>query len=131
MEFHYSLKHNMNSEYEDDDVFYAELRRQILLLTLDEDEDFLDNKHRNCSTVRKQRSNNSASLSSALQHGSYFGWSEFEKNNSVPTWLVNIWRYGNGNNTNINNGTGVFIPRIVQSRRHKPGMLSTRYLLAK
>ncbi|THG13909.1 hypothetical protein TEA_016064 [Camellia sinensis var. sinensis] len=45
--------------------------------------------------------------------GSYFSWLENEGTNAVPpTWLVNLWRTGNG--------TGVFIPHIVKSRRrHK------------
>lgn len=121
MEFHYSLTHNSHPDYEDDDVFYAEIRRQILLLTAEDDEDFLDKKHTNCSRTSKRRSNNLTNLSSALQPGRYFNSWELEKSsNSVPNWPVSLWRNGN---SNINgNGTGVFIPHIVKTRC-KPGKL--------
>lgn len=116
------LNRDPNEEYGDfneDDVFYAELRRQILLLTTDEDGDedhFLERKHSSSISAGKRGSSHGlTSFSSALQPGSYFNWCESENNsNTAPTWLVNLWRYGNG--------TGVFIPHIVKSRRHnKPG----------
>ncbi|KAK4850671.1 hypothetical protein QYF36_008849 [Acer negundo] len=122
MDFHYT------SQFEDvieDDVFYAELRRQILLLTADEDEDRLDfvrRKHPNSIDAKERNSNTLMSLSTTLQPGSYFNWWGNPKSDSVPTWLVNLWRNGNRNG----NGTGVFIPHIVKTRRHKlAGQYST------
>ncbi|KAJ4710552.1 hypothetical protein OWV82_016723 [Melia azedarach] len=115
--FQSNMKLNRDDQYEED-VFYAELRAQILLLTADddEDEDFVERKRSNSSNLNATKSSSMhglTSLSSALQPGSYFNWWEFENTNSVPTWLVNLWRNGNG--------TGVFIPHIVKSRRYKPG----------
>ncbi|KAH7840151.1 hypothetical protein Vadar_013266 [Vaccinium darrowii] len=103
---------------EADDVFYAELRQQILLLTLEDDEknaEFPETKH---SEPRRGAEQGSGSGSSAGQFpGSYFGWSGINENsNAVPTWLLNLWRY--------RNGTGVFIPHIAKSRRRpKSGTL--------
>ncbi|XVF86039.1 hypothetical protein PTKIN_Ptkin17bG0168700 [Pterospermum kingtungense] len=106
---------NPSSEYEEidevkDDVFYAEIRRQILLLTADDDEDYQE--------TSKPRSNRAVgNISSSLQYGSYFNPWESENTNSVPTWLANLWRKGNGS------GTGVFIPHINKSRRRlRPGI---------
>lgn len=81
-------------------------------MTADEDEDedhFLGRKH--SSSIGAGERGGSHGFSSALQPGSYFNWWESENYaNTAPTWLVNLWRNGNG--------TGVFIPHIVKSRRH-------------
>ncbi|KAA8532731.1 hypothetical protein F0562_032764 [Nyssa sinensis] len=122
MDFQYNphpiMDMNTDSSYEneggvDDDVFYAELTRQILLLTADdEDDEFFKTKDANSMRVPKQGSKFGCTSAAALP-GSYFDWPENENNNSVPTWLLNLWRTGNG--------TGVFIPHIVKSRsRNKP-----------
>ncbi|GLU04773.1 hypothetical protein SLE2022_219050 [Rubroshorea leprosula] len=90
---------------DEDDVFYAEIRRQILLLTADEDDD--DRQER---TYPRGSNRVIGAVSSGVRApGSYFTWGENEKSDSVPTWLVNLWK--------SSNGTGVFIPNIVRSRR--------------
>ncbi|KAK9277398.1 hypothetical protein L1049_006941 [Liquidambar formosana] len=96
---------------EDDDVFYAELRRQILLLTADDNEDFAKPRIQKSRNVIKQGSN----TSTASFPAHYFNWWEKENCGSTPAWLSHLWRNSNG--------TGVFIPHIVKSRRKpKPGM---------
>ncbi|KAF5745600.1 hypothetical protein HS088_TW07G01192 [Tripterygium wilfordii] len=108
-----AVKNDHNVECGDfdeyDDVFYAELRRQILLLT-EEDEGEFEAGKRGTKGLRIGRG-------VAAQPGSYFSWREDQADgNLVPTWLVNLWRTGNGN------GTGVFIPHVKYSRRrHRPG----------
>lgn len=96
----------------DDDVFYAELERRILLLinTADENDDFMDTSY-NSQHSRTRKGNLDYSLSQ-----SYFDWTESEgpSNYSVPSWILNLWR------SNAN-GTGVFIPHTVKSKRkNKP-----------
>lgn len=139
MEFEYStLQSNMAMNTDDDhhhylevleggdndnnDILYAEIRRQILLLTADEGEDFQKNRRRNSSGAAKGRASKNISTAACsypaiLQPGSYFNWWENEDTNSVPAWLLNLWKNGSG--------TGVFIPQIVKSRAYyKPGMFS-------
>ena len=103
------------SGFDGDDVLYAELRRQLLLLTADEDEDLGERKHSDLIGACKQGSNRWVGNSpTKLQPGSYFNWWGSACNDSVPTWLVNLWRNGGG--------TGVFIPQIVKSRSiYRPG----------
>ncbi|KAI8539182.1 hypothetical protein RHMOL_Rhmol09G0161500 [Rhododendron molle] len=95
----------------DDDVFYAELRRQILLLTLeDDDENAVFPKTRRLDARGGAKQGSGSGVPSVrLLPGSCFGWLENENSTAVPTWLVNLWRHGNG--------TGVFIPHIAKSRR--------------
>ncbi|KAG7982433.1 hypothetical protein I3843_04G052400 [Carya illinoinensis] len=121
---HHYLEVVEDGEHDSNDILYAEIRRQILLLTADEDEDFQKTRRRNSSGVAKGRSSKN-SLTSAcsypaiLQPGSYFNWGENEDANSVPAWLLNLWKNGNG--------TGVFIPQIVKSRTYcKPGRMNKR-----
>ncbi|XWS34015.1 hypothetical protein CRYUN_Cryun21dG0003100 [Craigia yunnanensis] len=114
-------------EYEgidEDDTFYAEIRRQILLLTTDDDEDYQETKILHSVRASKLGSNRAVgNISSSSQYGSYFSLWESENTNSVPTWLANLWRNGNG--------TGVFIPHINKSRRrHRPGRMDKRILQA-
>ncbi|GFZ16112.1 hypothetical protein Acr_25g0005210 [Actinidia rufa] len=92
----------------DDDVFYAELRRQILLLTSEDEDDnteFHENKH--SKYAAKQGSG--FGWSAVPLPGSNFSWSENENANVVPIWLLNLWRHGNG--------TGVFIPHTCQIQK--------------
>ncbi|CAK9159585.1 unnamed protein product [Ilex paraguariensis] len=123
MDFHYSLEHNMDMmdtvprlefEGDEDDVFYAELRRQILLLTGDDedgDDDYFQRRMKHSNAARNMRRPNLCSAAANLP-GGYFNWSENENNNSVPAWLSNLWR-SNGT------GTGVFIPHVVKSSRRR------------
>ncbi|CAK7326539.1 unnamed protein product [Dovyalis caffra] len=129
MEFHYTsqtqaegqMRTDTNLEFEgveDSDIYYAELRKQILLLTADDDEEFAVTNHSRLVDIQKKQDSNSLSSSTfptTLQPGSYFDWWERQKTDSVPTWLENLWR-SNGN------GTGVFIPQIVKPRRYRHGM---------
>ncbi|KAG6407823.1 hypothetical protein SASPL_130822 [Salvia splendens] len=89
---------------EEDDVFYCELRRQVLQLTAEDDDgDVCEAK---AMKVRKQ-----GPYVGALQPVCYQGWPGIKEGcgSAAPAWIVNLWRSGNG--------TGVFIPQGVQSRR--------------
>lgn len=106
-------------DHDQNDVLYAEIRKQIMLLTTDEveDEDLHKAKWQNSSIAAKRSSNRltACTYSAILQPGSYFNWWDNESTNSVPAWLLNLWKNANG--------TGVFIPQIAKSRRYyKPGM---------
>ncbi|KAJ8774705.1 hypothetical protein K2173_017151 [Erythroxylum novogranatense] len=104
----------------EEDAYYADLTRQILLLTADDDGDgngdFLESKHSDSLITSKTgHSSNliTCSSSSALEPASFFSSWQTQEVDSVPTWLLDLWRKSNG--------TGVFIPQIVKSRRrYKP-----------
>ncbi|KAE8724634.1 BZIP transcription factor family protein isoform 1 [Hibiscus syriacus] len=116
---------NIESVYEyqgidEDDVLFDEIRRQILVLTADDEDhqetDVIDSVS---SVANKPGTRRALGNLSSLQHGRYFNWPDTENTDSVPTWLVNLWRTGNG--------TGVFIPHINKStRRHRPGRVNRR-----
>lgn len=105
------VQDNMNQrdiwECDEDDLFYAELRRQVLLLTAEDDEECQESKLPNSDKPIEQRLNTSPV--SVLPPGCYYNWSGSDETESVPTWLFNLWKSGNG--------TGVFIPQIIKSRR--------------
>ncbi|KAK8537500.1 hypothetical protein V6N13_042426 [Hibiscus sabdariffa] len=108
-------------EIEDEnDVFFAEITRQILALTADEDCEETGGIDSVSSGINKQGSRRAVgNFSSSLQHGMYFSWPDSQNTDSVPTWLANLWRTGNG--------TGVFIPLITKStRRRRPGRKNGR-----
>jgi hypothetical protein len=114
MDMNSNLEFKGGKDGHDDDP-YAEIRRQILLLTADDDEDLPVNSPKSISAAKRSSNSFKASSVTGLQHGVYFNWWEDENTNSVPAWLANLWRNGNG--------TGVFIPQVVKSRRiYKPGM---------
>lgn len=105
----------ITEDVDDDDVFYAELERRILLLinTADENDDLMDTSY-NSKNSRIRKSYLDYSLSQPDQ--SYFDWTESEGSSSysVPSRILNLWR------SNVN-GTGVFIPHTVKSeRKNKP-----------
>ena len=102
----------------DDEVFYAELRRQVLLLTTEEDDDDVNGDFPKNKLPNSFQGSGSGFSGSTL-HGICFGWFETEEVNAVPTWLLNLWRNGNGNGYSNGNGTGVFIPNIVKSKRRR------------
>ncbi|KAF3431821.1 hypothetical protein FNV43_RR26557 [Rhamnella rubrinervis] len=108
-------RHELNKEGgedgdgdEEDDIFYAEIRRQILLLTADDEEEGLP----------ESRNGSPNSWSSACKgvrggcypSGNFNGWDSERRGLSMPIWVSNLWRNGNG--------TGVFIPKINNSRRN-------------
>lgn len=95
---------------EDDDEFFAEMRRQIMILTADQSEDFPETKSVNpsFSSVTKP-----CSLNCTSSNGNMSLWQNEYTTNSVvvPVQLANLGR----NST----GTGVFIPQsTVKSRRN-------------
>ncbi|KAK4376481.1 hypothetical protein RND71_002777 [Anisodus tanguticus] len=100
-------------EFEGDD-FYDELRRQVLILTAEEDEDYYG--HQSNEIKNSNRVEMKSSLVLQQPKGIQFYWcGDREDNNKVPKWLSDLWR--KGNRDEVFNGTGVFIPHIVKSRR--------------
>jgi len=122
-----TMNRDQNLEHEgmnEDDVFYAEIRKQVLLLTEDEDEDFLQTRHLNSTSANKQRLKRlTTTVTIAAQPGSYFSCWESENSSSVPKWLGSLWR-------NDNAGTGVFIPQLVNPRTRQRSGISclTRWM---
>ncbi|KAL3631321.1 hypothetical protein CASFOL_024305 [Castilleja foliolosa] len=116
MDFHlpqelYATSDYVLDEFEhehDDDVFYRELREQMMQLTAEDegddvdDEEICENKNSNM-VAAKQGLNNKF----VQQNRGYYNWPENKEDKSAPTWILNLWRNGNG--------TGVFIPQIVPS----------------
>lgn len=94
---------------EEDDIFYAEIRRQILLLTADdEEEDFPESRNSWSASEGSEKGR-------CYPSGYFNGWDSERSGHSMPNWLSNLWRNGNG--------TGVFIPKINNSKRnHRPSM---------
>ncbi|XP_057810602.1 uncharacterized protein LOC131025032 [Salvia miltiorrhiza] len=94
----------------DDDVFYVELRKQVLQLTAEDD----DGEEEDVYETKVMMNENGTE---AHKHGPYLGpprpvcyhgWPTI-KDAAAPAWIVNLWRTGNG--------TGVFIPQGVHSKR--------------
>lgn len=111
-EMHKTKVHSFEEYEEEDDVFYDELRRQVLQLTAEDDddvhEDVYENKILNRIEARKQGPYNGPC--SVPQPLCYYNWpGNKEDCAAIPAWMLNLWRSGNG--------TGVFIPQTVQSRR--------------
>ncbi|KAL2234972.1 uncharacterized protein LOC105161235 [Sesamum indicum] len=86
----------------DDDVFYKELRKQVLQLTAEDDESF-ETKNPN---MQKQGQNYGAT-----NDRGYYSWPGNKEDHAAPAWILNLWRTGNG--------TGVFIPQINAQARSK------------
>jgi hypothetical protein len=97
-------------EYDDDDVFYVELRRRVLQLTAEDDlddEDVYVNKNPNTVETRKQGLNDC--FFGVTENRGYYNWPGNKEDQTTPAWICSSWR--------TVNGTGVFIPQTVQSRR--------------
>ncbi|KAF8033108.1 hypothetical protein BT93_D1875 [Corymbia citriodora subsp. variegata] len=99
---------------EDDDVYYAELERQILELTAeeDEDEDFLETRRRGSVTrAYNDDATKANSLACSKGSGDSNSWGKRNAGSPVPNCISSSWQKSSG--------TGVFIPSIVKSRtRH-------------
>ncbi|KAH6834476.1 hypothetical protein C2S53_004211 [Perilla frutescens var. hirtella] len=99
-------------EYEDD-VFYSELRKQVLQLTAEDDDDqeqavFDESKNLNMVAPQKGGHDDGARHRVSLD-GGYYNWPRNKEEVAAPAWIMNLWKTGNG--------TGVFIPQIVQSKK--------------
>ncbi|KZV13867.1 hypothetical protein F511_44918 [Dorcoceras hygrometricum] len=125
MDFQYDKQDTRTSDYsydvfeDEDDLLFVELRRQVLQLTADEDDDegedrLHENKH--STTVETRKSSPKNSLYGVTQSGSYYNWVVSKEDFVAPAWMLKLWR-------KENNGTGVFIPQVSQTRRkNKPSM---------
>jgi len=106
------------AEYEDD-TFYAEIRRQILLLTSEDNEDFDLLQTRSFNSINVTDGGSARSVfrfSCASPPPSNFCLWERHGSGSPPLWLVNLWKGGKG--------TGVFIPQVASRKIHRPGRVS-------
>ncbi|XP_031130252.1 uncharacterized protein LOC116032007 [Ipomoea triloba] len=120
----------MNSWYEfevggESDVLFDELRKQVLQLTADDDdEEFPGLIQGSCSRYLKNErdpNNKSSGSSSVVQLGCEYEWTGSMDRSKVPQWLLDLWRTENKDAAAMFNGTGVFIPHIVNTRRrYKP-----------
>ncbi|CAL1392796.1 unnamed protein product [Linum trigynum] len=119
----------------EDDAFYAEIRRQILILTAEQgDNDEIDGNRK-----RRERkgppTRGGRVLLQVAPAGRYFSWCDetdrisgdsssspstsSSSSVSTPDWLVNLWRNNRASGSVV--GTGVFIPQIVRSGgRNRP-----------
>ncbi|CAL0315317.1 unnamed protein product [Lupinus luteus] len=105
----------MDTQY-DDDSFYTEIRKEILLLTSEDNEEILERKSTGVFipqpiTYRRHHRSYSSNLGS---------WKN-ENFRLPPYWFEKLW-----NNEN-EKGTGVFIPQAVTCRRKlRPGTKNIR-----
>ncbi|XP_019168329.1 PREDICTED: uncharacterized protein LOC109164031 [Ipomoea nil] len=109
----------MNSWYEfeggaEPDVFFDELRKQVLQLTADDDEEFPGLMKGSSRYLKNQRGPNNKSV---VQVGCEYEWTGSMDRSKVPQWLLDLWRTENKDSAAMFNGTGVFIPHIVNTRR--------------
>ncbi|KAM3328344.1 hypothetical protein P3S68_033036 [Capsicum galapagoense] len=104
-----NFKRTFQDEFEGDD-FYDELRRQILILTSEDEEECVQQSNKKVQV-------GALKLPLCMGSGIQFYWygDNKEDNYKVPKWISDLWRKGNTNE--VFNGTGVFIPHIVKSRR--------------
>ncbi|XP_073148039.1 uncharacterized protein [Henckelia pumila] len=126
MDFQHDKQETITCDYsydvfeDEDDVLFVELRRQVLQLTADdedEDEDRLrlyENKHLRTAEARKWIPKNGSLCGVTQGAGCYYNWVVSKEDYVAPAWMLKLWRNGN-------NGTGVFIPQVSQTRRkNKP-----------
>lgn len=107
-------------EFEDDD-FYDELRRQVLTLTAEDEENYVQQS----SEIKNSKRVEMKSLVLQQPKGIQFYW--HGDNNKVPKWLVDLWT--KGNRDEVFNGTGVFIPHIVKSRRRNKSSMFPFFII--
>lgn len=102
----------------EDDIFYAEIKRRILALTSEEDnEDLVETKNFNTFNYDTNDGSNRLiyNLNSAIIPTQNFYLWETESSDSPPVWLVNLWKNGKG--------TGVFIPQVSCRQNQRPGTI--------
>ncbi|KAL2347558.1 hypothetical protein Fmac_001558 [Flemingia macrophylla] len=96
----------------DDDTFYAEIRRQILQLTSEEDEDLLVKKRFDQASVGGGGSRRLVCDRTSPQANHFCSWETHSSGS--PDWFVNTWKSGRG--------TGVFIPQVATGKKyHRTG----------
>ncbi|XP_051144796.1 uncharacterized protein LOC127260855 [Andrographis paniculata] len=115
MEFQSYLNKEMHKEddfQEGDDDFYNELRKQVMQLTADDDDDE-DERDGDGDLVDEIFKARNRGLCSGLPAGYYHKWDVSKQECAVPApvWMINMRKTGNG--------TGVFIPQAVYSRRRR------------
>lgn len=121
MDFHGYLRQEKHTtkvyssdEFEEgDDVFYDELRRQVLQLTAEDDDDDGGDEDAYKKKIPGARRQGPCSV---RRPRCYYNWPGNEEDcAAAPAWMLNLWRSGNG--------TGVFIPQTVQ-RKNRSSMCS-------
>ncbi|KAL6566400.1 hypothetical protein OROGR_002015 [Orobanche gracilis] len=106
MDFH----NNSFEEYEEEyDVFYEELKRQVLQLTADDEDGLIyENETPNTAEARRRVTCNGPTCGVPSR---WPGIKFKEDCAATSAWALSSWRSGS------TVGTGVFIPRNVESRR--------------
>jgi hypothetical protein len=100
----------------EDDTFYAEIKRQILLLTSEDNEDLVETKSFDNTHVTNDDSNRLVSgFNGSITPTRKFDLWETGSSSSPPVWLVNLWKNGKG--------TGVFIPQVSCRENQRPGTI--------
>ncbi|KEH44252.1 hypothetical protein MtrunA17_Chr1g0210141 [Medicago truncatula] len=104
----------------EDDTFYDEIKRQILLLTSEEDnEDLVETNSFRQIDVTNDGSNRSIyNYNNATKPTRKFYLWETDSSGSPPIWLTNLWRNGKG--------TGVFIPQVSCKENQRPARMNNR-----
>lgn len=97
---------------DEDDIFYSDLRKQVLQLTVEDEEEKEERVHgnRNVNMVTGQKQGfNRAPRGGPPPDGGYYDWAGNKEDHTAPVWMLNLWRPGNG--------TGVFIPQAVHAKK--------------
>lgn len=106
----------------EDDTFYAEIKRQILQLTSEDHEDLVETNSFKHIDVTNDGSNRSIyNYNNATKPTRKFYLWETDSSGSPPIWLTNLWRNGKG--------TGVFIPQVSCKENQRPGTILISYSL--
>ncbi|KAI3778926.1 hypothetical protein L2E82_08315 [Cichorium intybus] len=87
----------------EDNAFYQELTRQILMLT-DEDDDDMSTYRKGVTEIRRKPVVYGGAESRPVAKN-YYNWSETVRS-PAPSWMESLW-------SNSGGGTGVFIPSGV------------------